>query len=168
MSSLTPEFRRATEKDTDFLYRVYASTRQEEVQKAPWTSTQRQAFLAMQARAQDKHYRAHFPDGDYFIIVVKGQDAGRLYLSRTGKEIRIVDIALLPEFRGEGMGQNILQGILAEAHQKKVPVRIHVEKNNPALRLYQRLNFHACADKGVYWLMEYQPDSSSRMLKTDS
>jgi ribosomal protein S18 acetylase RimI-like enzyme len=168
LSLLTPEFRRATEQDIDFLYRVYASTRQEEVEQTPWTPRQRQEFLAMQAEAQNEHYRKYFPDADYFIIVVKGEKAGRLYISRSREEIRIVDIALLPDFRGAGLGERILQGILQEAHQKDIPVRIHVEKNNPALRLYQRLNFRACEDKGVYWLMEHQPDSFTRMLNTDS
>jgi ribosomal protein S18 acetylase RimI-like enzyme len=161
-------FRQATEHDRDFLYNVYASTREEEVRQAPWTPAQRQAFLAMQARAQDKHYREHFPDADYLIIMVDGQDAGRLYLARTAAEIRIVDIALLPRFRGRGLGQRIVRDIQTEAAERDRPVRIHVEKNNPALRMYQRLNFVSCEDKGVYWLMEYCPGSYKQRSKTDS
>jgi ribosomal protein S18 acetylase RimI-like enzyme len=162
------DFRQATEDDREFLYNVYASTREEEVRQAPWTPAQRQAFLAMQARAQDKHYREYFPDAEYLIIMVNGQDAGRLYLARTPAEIRIVDIALLPRFRGMGLGQRILRNIQTEAAESDLPVRIHVEKNNPALRMYQRLKFVSCEDKGVYWLMEYRPGSHKRRSKTDS
>jgi ribosomal protein S18 acetylase RimI-like enzyme len=91
------------------------------------------------------------------VILVGGQPAGRLYVARWPAEIRIVDIALLPEFRGAGVGSRLLAELLAEADQAGKPVSIHVEKLNPALRLYQRLGFARAADREVYWLMERAP-----------
>jgi ribosomal protein S18 acetylase RimI-like enzyme len=85
---------------------------------------------------------------------VDGRPAGRLYVGRWPQTIRIVDIALLPEHRGVGVGTRLLGGLLAEADAAGKPVSIHVERFNPAMRLYRRLGFEELEDKGVYVLME--------------
>ena len=72
-------------------------------------------------------------------------------------EIRIIDIALLSQQRNKGVGSGLLRDILTEAGEKNIPVRIHVEKFNPALNLYQRLGFKEVEDSGVYLLMEWIP-----------
>ena len=74
-------------------------------------------------------------------------------------EIRLIDIALLLEHRNAGIGARLLQDLLAEAAQAGKPVRIHVEKFNPALRLYERLGFTPIEDQGVYLLMQWSPDA---------
>ena len=79
---------------------------------------------------------------------------GRLYLDRRGPELRIVDIALFSEHRGRGIGGAVLSDLIDEATIGGVPVRIHVERDNPALALYQRLGFREIGDEGVYLLME--------------
>lgn len=139
----------------DFLYKVYESTRWQEVQQAPWNDEQRREFLKMQFQAQHQHYQQHYAEAEYQIIEIDDLAAGRLYLDDREDEIRIVDIALLPEYRNTGVGTEILKGILEQAKIKAVPVSIHVEKNNPALKLYQRLGFIIIEDVGVYWLMSW-------------
>ncbi|MGH8603206.1 MAG: GNAT family N-acetyltransferase, partial [Gammaproteobacteria bacterium] len=84
-------------------------------------------------------------------MLLDERPVGRLYLARWPSEIRIVDLALLPAHRNAGIGTRILSDLLAEAGRAGKPVRIHVEKLNPALRLYERLAFTRIADKGVYW-----------------
>jgi len=68
-----------------------------------------------------------------------------------------VDLALLPPHRNAGIGTAILRDLLAEAAVAQKPVRIHVEKFNPALRLYARLGFAPTEDKGVYLFMKWSP-----------
>src|SRR5690348_16787850 len=100
MQSAVPSYslRPVTSDDAEFLYRVYASTREEELSAVPWPPEQKEAFLRMQFSAQDKHYRAHYAGATYDVILVDGVPAGRLYVYRTPREIRVMDIALLPEF----------------------------------------------------------------------
>jgi ribosomal protein S18 acetylase RimI-like enzyme len=148
-------FRQTSPSDMDFLYQVYESTRWEELQQASWSDDQRREFLLMQFQAQHQHYQQHYAEADYQIIEITGQSAGRLYLDHREDEIRIVDISLLPEYRNTGVGTQILRDVLAQATERKVPVLIHVEKNNPALALYQRLGFVTKEDVGVYWLMSW-------------
>ena len=79
---------------------------------------------------------------------------GRLYVDRWPREVRIVDISLLPEHRGRGLGGALLAAVFAEADAAGKPVSIHVERFNPALRLYTRLGFAFREDKGVYLLLQ--------------
>jgi ribosomal protein S18 acetylase RimI-like enzyme len=148
-------YRQIDSSDMDFLYQVYESTRWEELQQAPWSDEQRREFLMMQFQAQHQHYQQHYAEAEYQIIEIAEQAAGRLYLDHCEDEIRIVDIALLPKYRNTGVGTQILSSILAQAKNREVPVFIHVEKNNPALALYQRLGFVTKEDVGVYWLMSW-------------
>ena len=67
----------------------------------------------------------------------------------------LIDIALLPSQRGNGLGSALLHCLLQLAQQLELPVRIHVEKHNPAMRLYQRLGFVKLEDKGVYDLLQW-------------
>lgn len=142
--------------DRDFLLQVYASTRDEELAPVPWTDAEKASFLQQQFDAQSEAYGA-YSDAEFLVILVDGAPAGRLYVARWTDEIRIMDIALLPEFRGRGTGTRLLRDLLGEAARTRRRLSIHVEKHNPALRLYQRLGFAPAAERGVYVLMEATP-----------
>ena len=123
----------------------------------PWDDAQKEAFLRHQFDAQDAWWREHYADASFDVILVEGEPAGRLYVHRGRSEIRIVDIALLPEQRGNGVGTLLLDELLAEGDADAKSVTIHVERMNPALRLYSRLGFALAEDKGVYLFLERQP-----------
>ena len=91
-------------------------------------------------------------------MLVDGEPAGRLYVDRRADEIRLIDIALMPAFRRRGIGGELLKRVLDQGREAGLPVQIHVEHNNPAMRLYDRLGFRRVEDQGVYWLMRWQPD----------
>jgi ribosomal protein S18 acetylase RimI-like enzyme len=147
-----------TEEDRDFLLRVYGSTREEELALATdWTSEQKEAFLRMQFEAQHAQYHLHYPEARFDVVLVDGAPAGRLYVHPRENEIRLVDIAILPDFRSSGIGTALLQGLFAEAEAAGKPLTIHVEKFNRALALYERLGFRPIGDRGVYVLMEWRP-----------
>ena len=143
--------------DLAFLARLYASTRADEMALLDWSSHEKEAFLAMQFEAQTRHYDEHFSDAEFLVIERNDRPIGRLYLQRRNDEIRVVDIALLPENRRGGVGGRLLQRVLDEAAETGKAVRIHVESNNPALTLYRRLGFRLIDDLGVYHLMEWTP-----------
>jgi GNAT superfamily N-acetyltransferase len=150
-------FRPIAPGDEPFLSQIYASTRIEELAVTDWNDAQKAAFLQMQFVAQHKFYQENYTDTDFLVILQNNTPIGRLYVARWKDEIRIVDIALLPAYRGTGIGTTILRDLLAEAGAVGKPIRIHVERENPALRLYQRLGFVMIEDKGVYLFMEWQP-----------
>lgn len=110
----------------------------------------------MQFDAQHRFYQAQFPTADYQIVEQGGEPIGRVYTHRRDDEIRLIDIALLPAHRGDGLGCAMIEDLQDEASEYGLPLRIHVEKNNPAYGLYQRLGFRTLEDKGVYDLLEWR------------
>ena len=149
--------RAATLDDTEFLAAVYAATRMEELAVTGWSDEQKAEFCWMQFTAQDSHYRQHYPTAEYSVIEVSGIPVGRLYVDRWSREIRIMDIAILPQHRGNGIATHLLESLQNEAAGTRQSLSIHVERFNPALRFYQRLGFRLTEDKGVYLLMEWTP-----------
>jgi ribosomal protein S18 acetylase RimI-like enzyme len=143
--------------DESFALSVYASTREEELAPMPWTDEQKDAFIAMQFAAQSAHYAQHYTGLSSDVVLVDGEPAGRLLVARWREEIRIVDIALLPAFRGRGAGSALLAELMDEAIEMAKRLSIHVERENPALRLYQRLGFRPVGETGVYLRMEWDP-----------
>ncbi|MBI4914269.1 MAG: GNAT family N-acetyltransferase, partial [Acidobacteria bacterium] len=107
--------RPATGDDRELLLRIYASTREEELAAVPWEPAAKAAFLRLQGEAQDAYYREQIVGCEFLVVVVAGGDAGRLYLDRRADEHRLVDIALLPEVRGCGVGTVLLRALMAEA-----------------------------------------------------
>lgn len=146
------------DEDLPFAAAVYASTRAEELAQTGWPAEMQQAFLAQQHEAQHHYYRSHYPDAEWLIVECGGAPVGRLYLVECEREFRVIDIALLPAARGRGIGSTLLADILAAAAAAGKNVSIHVERNNPALRLYHRLGFALVEDQGVYLLLERKPE----------
>ncbi len=153
----TLTLRTITDADMEFLYCVYASTRADELAQTNWDEAQKAAFLQQQFEAQHQHYMRHYASASFDVIELNGDAVGRLYVARWPREIRIVDIALLPPYRGQRIGEALLKEILTQSQQRGVPVTIHVERFNPALRLYERLGFRVAEDKGVYLFLQWSP-----------
>jgi ribosomal protein S18 acetylase RimI-like enzyme len=142
--------------DEAFLRQVYASTRTEELAQVPWDHEQKTTFLRMQFDAQARYYHEVYPNGAFDVILIEGEPAGRLYVNRGPDEVRIIDIAMLPAFRNRRIGTHLIGALQAEAALARKPLRIHVERFNPALRLYERLGFQPIADRGVYLFLEWK------------
>jgi ribosomal protein S18 acetylase RimI-like enzyme len=122
-----------------------------------WPPGGKEAFLRQQFEAQDTYWREQRPDAVFQVIEVDGAPAGRLYVDAGPDDVRIVDIALLPEFRGRGVGTALLEEIIERAGAAGTPVTIHVEQQNPARSLYKRLGFAQVATHGIYDLLERSP-----------
>jgi ribosomal protein S18 acetylase RimI-like enzyme len=152
-------FRPITDADLPFLYQVYASTRTEELVPVPWSDAQKAAFLTMQFRTQHADYQQNYPGADRLVAMRADQPAGRLYVERGKGAHVVIDIALLPEHRRQGLGIAIMRDLMDEAACAGKLLSIHVEKFNPALRLYRRLGFRTVEDKGVYDLMHWTSES---------
>jgi len=147
-------------EDEPFLLQVYASTRAEELALTNWTQDQVKQFVQMQFSAQKQYYEAHYPGAQFQVILVRGEPAGRFYVHTTEREIRIMDIALLPQFRRQRIGSWLIKRIFQDADRNQKEVGIHVEIYNPAMRLYERLGFTKAADRGVYLYMVRRPEGA--------
>jgi ribosomal protein S18 acetylase RimI-like enzyme len=144
--------------DEAFLLGVYAASRADEMALVDWDETQKMAFLRSQFEAQTAQYHARFPDAEYSIILYRERPVGRFWIGRTPEQIRLLDIAILPEFQNRGIGAVLLKTLLAESEAAGVPLRHMVFKmNTAALRFYERFGFSPIEDVGAYIHMERRP-----------
>lgn len=157
MNTKTWSLRPIAEQDVDMLYRLFKSTRIEELEPLDWSEVDKDAFLWLQFQAQHTHYQKYYAGASFDLLLVDDVPVGRLYVLRGAREIRIIDIALLPEHRGQGLGTRILTDLFEEADRDGKTVTIHVEVFNPARSLYDRLGFRLVEDKEVYLFMERPP-----------
>lgn len=154
-SSVT--LRPAVPDDEAFLYKLYGGTRSEEMQAWGLEAAQQEMILRLQFTARRQHYEIAFPGADHQIILCDDRPAGRILVFRSEREIRLVDIALVSEHRGAGIGASLIRGLMLEAQSASKPLVLHVEKSNRAARLYERLGFSTTADTGGHYRMEFVP-----------
>ncbi len=115
--------RRQLPEDETFLWEVYASTRKEELELTDWSPQQRRIFVDSQFKAMRKGYASQFPQGEFSVIMLGAQPVGLMVVHRAETELRLVDIALLPQYRGRGYRQLLSKttvvriGARAKAHQ---------------------------------------------------
>jgi ribosomal protein S18 acetylase RimI-like enzyme len=124
-----------------------------------WAAPEIEAFLRSQFSLQAAHYRRHYPDAAYLVILLHGKPIGRIYVHRSAESIHILDISLIAERRNQGIGAMLLKELVVEADETGKKVVLYVETYNPARHLYERLGFRAEGEEGVYQLMEYRPVS---------
>jgi len=153
----TVTFRALTPEDSEVNYRIYFSTRQEELEKTGWSEEEKERFIRSQFQLQQTQYVQYYSGAEFNLMLFNGTPAGRLFLHETASEIRIMDIAVLPPFRNKGIGTAVLSDIISEAQRRGKRVSIHVEINNRAKGLYERLGFTLSELRGMYYLMEYIP-----------
>jgi ribosomal protein S18 acetylase RimI-like enzyme len=145
--------------DEALLLRVFASTRAEELALSGWDAATCEAFVRQQSQAQQMHYQRHWPNAEHSVIERLADDGsaqpvGRLWLNRGASKIHVLDIAILPEWRGQGLGGAVMGRLLAEGAASGQEVSIFVETHNPARRLYERLGFAAIGElEGVHQYM---------------
>jgi len=159
MQTMAPSIalRPARPEDTAFQQAVYASTRADELALVDWSPDQKMAFVLMQFNAQATHYSNYYPGAESSIILRNETPVGRLIVDRSGDEILLMDIALLPEHRHGGIGTCLIQALMAEARQSGKALRLYVETFNLAQRLYRRLGFTLVNESGIYGEMEWRP-----------
>jgi ribosomal protein S18 acetylase RimI-like enzyme len=155
---MTIALRRYQTYDRDFLFKLYASTRAEEIAPLGWPPAQQEAFLRMQFTAQQQWYAMSYAQAEHHIVEQDGVPIGRLMVSRRAPAAVLVDIALLPEHRGKGIGGGVICELIQQCNREKLPLRLQVLKTNPALRLYERLGFIRTGEDQLYIQMERQPE----------
>jgi ribosomal protein S18 acetylase RimI-like enzyme len=141
-------------EDREFLAKLFASTREEELRAAAWSQAEKEAFLRSQFDLQWSHYRKHYPLAQWSVILRHGCPIGRLYVQETIGELRLMDIALVEPERGLGVGTTLMQVLCEHADRSGLSLTLHVEPFNPALRLYRRLGFEAVETRGIYLFMQ--------------
>lgn len=141
--------------------RLYAEVREPELCATGWPVEEKQRFCDSQYSLQDEHYRRHYADFEPWAICKLGHVIGRLYLATFDGMLILMDITLASSERGKGIGTALLQGILSQADADQREMRLHVEPDNPARRLYHRMGFVDIGEAEMYQEMRRFPRGRS-------
>lgn len=164
MTEATPNnlvsLRAVQPEDETFLTSVYGSTREQELAMTPWTVEQREAFIRFQYTAQLAHYQTEYPRAEQSVILLGDSRVGRIYVDRRESEIHILDITLLTQYRGQGIGTPILQQVMDEAAQAGKSVSINLDSFNQSHQLFARLGFKPTETTGFHTLYVWYPTAN--------
>lgn len=145
--------------DEPFLQKLYASTR-DDLTRFITDEALLHQLLQMQYQAQRAGMAAEFPAAVDQIIMLDGESVGRLMLDHRRDSIHGVDIAVMNRERNRGVGTEVLSRVFEHCANKGVYFTLNVAKNNPAMRLYERLGCRFEEDNGTHFLMTYRPNGS--------
>jgi ribosomal protein S18 acetylase RimI-like enzyme len=165
------QLRTVCESDADTIARIYASSRDEEMQLVDWPLAQKTAFLEQQCALQRNHYLKHYPAAQYYLIERNGQVQGRIYwqwqglalglpLSAPGHrpELRLMEITVLTAFRRQGIASTLVRALQHQAATQGACMTLHVQIGSPAQAIYAHLGFQADStspSQGLYQLMHW-------------
>lgn len=142
--------RSCTPADLPFLEALYASTREAELARTGWPEARCREFAEQQFALQHSYYQTHYADAQFLLLHRHGQAIGRLYWWEGAQRAVLVDMILLPQERGRGVGSALLRLLVDRAESRGLDIELHVEPHNPALRLYRRFGFETLGDNGVH------------------
>jgi ribosomal protein S18 acetylase RimI-like enzyme len=146
-TTLAIALRAAEPADAEFEHNLYASTRDDLRPLGPEVFD---GLVGMQFRAQSMTWRLEHPEAERKIVMVDGERVGRLVVDTSKFRIEVLDVAILPEHRNQGIGTAVLRSIIGQADRTLRPVRLHVEKRSKAIRLFERLGFLPTGESGLY------------------
>lgn len=151
--------RPALPDDAPFLFEVYASSRGDDLIAIGWEAEPIRTFLETQYAAQQVFLKNDYPQTDDSIIMLESERIGRIVVLRSEREIRLVDIALLPQYRNTGIGTHLVRGLMGEARQLQLPFRLQLIRSNPAVALFEELGLVRTGETGSHYQMEWQADT---------
>ena len=145
------------EADAEFCFDLFRCSRAPGEDLAALDAPLRERLMRQQFQGQNASYRANYPDARFEIVEHAGAPIGRIVTARTPDAVLIVDIALISSWRRRGIGASLVNGVLDEAREAGLAVRLSVFANNAAaLRFYLRLGFRPIASSAIGMRLEWR------------
>jgi ribosomal protein S18 acetylase RimI-like enzyme len=145
----------AAPEHDELLYRIYAESRSEELSTWGWGESEQETFLRMQYELRQRSYAMQAASAEHSVIVWNGAPVGHLILEWGERSIRIVNVALLADYRNQGIGSRLISSLQQNAAEAGKSIVLNVDAANRARRLYERLGFRPFGQSIPYTWMEW-------------
>ncbi len=140
--------------DEDFLFEIFEQSREEEFGLSHWSAGEKDCFLRWQFQLRKTSFKSQFPASTQWIVLTDQRPVGCYEVQIDQVEIRLIDLTLLIQERGKGIGTVLLQRLIEQSIKTDKPIRLHVEQTNRALHWYLRLGFRPFGQNGIYVALE--------------
>lgn len=145
MDSKNYLLKKATMEDYDFIYGVKKITLRNHIEK----------IWGWDEKYQQNDFSKSFLPNRNNIIILNGSNIGVLEINEEDKIIYVVELEILPQFQGKGIGSNILNDIIEDAKKKDKKVQVGCFKvNERAKELYLKLGFKIIDDTRTHFILE--------------
>jgi len=144
-----------THHEDPFMLFVYGKVRSEELAAWGWDDSTSASFIEMQYKMQQRSYETNYPESKLYTVSVQGIPAGKLHVADGAEAVTLIDIALLPEYQGQGIGTAMLRGLQRYGQEARKPLRLTTNVGSRASRLYERLGFRILEANEVVVRMEW-------------
>jgi len=152
--------RPAQAADEAFLFRLFGDTQDHlsllRSNEALWN-----VLVDVQYRGRKTTYETNYPAAEDFVLCRGGEAVGRLLINREVDCLRILDIAILADFRGQGIGSWAVRQWQLQAEEIGARIELSVNPANPARWLYERLGFRATDEDTMQVAMAWRSPSTS-------
>ncbi len=146
----------ATDLDGPLLLQLFVDSRAEQFAPLGLTPDQLHPLLAGQFRAQQLSYASAYPDAFHRILVLEdGTGIGHVLFAETAESLRVIDLAVLRDYRNRKLGAMAIQHVQRIAASRSLPVGLRVRKDSPARRLYMRQGFRVGGEDALDLEMEW-------------
>ncbi|WP_127534133.1 GNAT family N-acetyltransferase [Paenibacillus kobensis] len=145
-----------TQPEDPFMLAVYEAVRREEMAQWGWDETAAVSFIAMQYDMQQRSYAMHYPESKLFTVLIQGATVGKLHVADDLEAVTLVDVALLPQYQGQGLGTALVRGLQRYVQEARKPLRLTANAGSRASRLYEKLGFRILEANEVVSRMEWQ------------
>lgn len=143
--------RRATDADTDTARRIHHEAYHDVIIRQ---------FGSWDEKLQDRFFDEDWNPSAFEVILIGDEVCGYSRVAREPDYMFIYELVLSPAVQNRGIGTNILEGVIKEARQNNVPIRLHVFKENRAQELYRKLGFRDLGSTGERVEMELRPSQT--------
>nr|WP_294510995.1 GNAT family N-acetyltransferase [uncultured Rhodopila sp.] len=144
--------------DSGFLYALFRCHNLPVLSAMPVDEATRETLMRMQFDSQTRSYRAQYPDARFDIVERDSVAVGRLIVHADDQAGCIVDIGLLPDRQGAGLGTALLSAVLADLAGRCPVVRCQVLWNNErSLRMCRRAGFADAGEAPPFVQLEWHP-----------
>jgi GNAT superfamily N-acetyltransferase len=157
--------RDALPADRAFLLALYTSTRADEFAQLGWPVEMERSFMQMQFEAQRGDYERRHPGAPCQIIELRRCPIGRLWVAQDGRCLTVLDITLIAQLRGHGIGTDCLLRVQRRAAAARLDVELQAVLGDPARHLYERLGFRSIGDNGVRQAMVWTPSAEAPSVR---
>lgn len=143
--------------DETFLFETFISTNINKFLPLALSEERLIELLRMQYEAQKTSYQNRFPQALHEIVILQGLRVGRIMTGIENESLHLIDISLLPNFRGQGYGTQLLRELQSYAMNHKIPITLQVAQENPAKYLYEKCGFKMINNIIPYITMKWEP-----------
>ncbi|GAA0381834.1 GNAT family N-acetyltransferase [Bacillus horti] len=156
------ELQELIQEDESTLFQLYVASRKGEFANLGWSECEIENLLQVQYTAQQNSYQQLFPQAKMDMVKHKNIPIGRMITNTTQHALHLVDIFIIPEYRGKEFGTALLRILQDRASKRALPIQLQVLMGNPAQRLYERCGFYVTAEQAPSLTMQWEDRQTTR------